>query len=56
MAQEHPQTAIALHAVGQELRRQGKYDEALDHYNRALALQRTILGSKHPYTDRKSVV
>ncbi|WAS97460.1 tetratricopeptide repeat protein [Nannocystis punicea] len=50
MSQEHPHTAIALHAVGQELRRQGKFEEALDHYNRALVLQRTVLGAKHPYT------
>ncbi|WP_276601135.1 tetratricopeptide repeat protein [Nannocystis sp. ILAH1] len=50
VSQEHPHTAIALHAVGQELRRQGKFEEALDHYNRALVVQRTILGAKHPYT------
>jgi tetratricopeptide (TPR) repeat protein len=47
---ESRHTAIALHAVGQELRRQGKHDQALEHYNRALALQRMILGAKHPYT------
>lgn len=50
VSNEHPHTAIALHAVGQELRRQGKYAEALEHYNRALAVQQTILGSRHPHT------
>ncbi|HEY8375943.1 MAG TPA: tetratricopeptide repeat protein [Nannocystis sp.] len=50
MAQEHPQTAIALHAIGQELRRQARYDEALHHYRQALAVQRASLGAVHPHT------
>ncbi|MCB9610509.1 MAG: tetratricopeptide repeat protein [Polyangiaceae bacterium] len=50
LGEEHPETAITLHAIGQALHRQGKYAEALDYYSRSLAITEKTLGEEHPDT------
>jgi tetratricopeptide (TPR) repeat protein len=44
----HPNVAASVQVIGELLERQGKYEEALRHQRRALAIQEKMLGPEHP--------
>ena len=50
LGKDHPDTLVTVCSMANSLRRQGKYDEALEFFRRALAGQEKSLGNGHPDT------
>ena len=49
LGEEHPGVATTLNGMASVYRSQGRYEEALEHYERALAVRRKALGEEHHY-------
>ena len=50
LGEQHPDTAITLNAIGQALASEGRYGEAMEYYERDLAITVKVLGEHHPST------
>ena len=50
LGEAHPNTATALHNIALVYESGGRYEEALEHYERCLAVTRSALGEAHPDT------
>ena len=48
LGEEHPSVASTLNNIASVYDDQGRYEEALEHYERALAVRRKALGEEHP--------
>merc|ERR1719352_2215241 len=45
---DHPGVAASYNSIGSVYRSQGKYDDALDYYQKSLKIKITAVGSDHP--------
>jgi tetratricopeptide (TPR) repeat protein len=50
LGEEHPDTANSYNNLAFNLNAQGRYKEAQESYQKALAIFRKVLGEEHPYT------
>ena len=48
LGEGHPDVATSYNTIGVALDSQGRYDEALVYYRKALAIRIKVLGEEHP--------
>jgi tetratricopeptide (TPR) repeat protein len=48
LGEDHPHVASMLYNMASVYGKQGRHEEALEHYERALAVARKALGEEHP--------
>ena len=52
----HVDVGDSYHKIGSVYESQGKYDEALDYYNKALTIRKNKLGEDHPDVARHIII
>ena len=50
LGEQHPDMATTYNTMAGVFRNQGEYAQALEYYERALAIWRVMLGEQHPDT------
>ena len=49
LGERHPNTAGSYEGMAIIYSRQGRHAEALEHYEKSLAIRREVLGERHPF-------